>query len=64
MEKNKNEPDYKQWYDNLYEKVKEAIGEERYNIAKHEVLSSGNQGMVTMLVTAIEKLREDAGDFD
>lgn len=56
--------DYKVMYDSMYTRIKVALGEERYNAAMSEVLNSGNQGMVTMLVTAIEKLRDDAGDFD
>lgn len=59
-----NEPDYKQSYYRLYESIKRALGEERYAAAQKEVLESGNQGMETMLFVAIEKLRDEAGDFD
>lgn len=58
-----NEPDYKQSYYRLYEDIKRALGEERYAAARKEVLESGNQSLEVMLFVAIEKLRDDAGDF-
>lgn len=56
--------DYKNHYDVLYDNIRKALGEERYIAARDEVLESGNQGLNTMLMVAIEKLRDEAGDFD
>lgn len=58
------DPDYKAYYENLYRDIKNVLGEKRYTAARKEVLDSGNQGLNTMLVVAIEKLREEAGDYD
>lgn len=55
---------YQGYYTHLYEGIKKALGEERFKAARDEVLDSGNAGMDTMLIVAIEKLRDDAGDFD
>jgi len=55
---------YKSYYESLYDDIKTILGPERYEEAKNAVLSSGNQGMDTMLVIAIEKLRDEAGDYD
>lgn len=58
----KNESDsnlYQKYYENLYNLIRNAIGEERYQEAKEEVLSSGNSGINTILVVAINKLVDD-----
>lgn len=41
---------YQGYYAHLYEGIKKALGEERYNAAKDEVLSAGNAGADTMLI--------------
>ena len=51
-------------YNMLYDRIRKALGEERYESAKKDVLDSGNQGLETMLLVAIEQLRYEAGDFD
>lgn len=51
-------------YNSLYGDIVEVLGEERYKAAKKEILDSGNYGLNTALMIAIEKLRYEAGDFD
>lgn len=51
-------------YNHLYDSIRHALGEDRYVAAAHEVYDSNNFSTINILLTAIEKLREDAGDFD
>lgn len=51
-------------YEHLYNQIKKALGEDRYNHARELCLENDSYGLNTILVVAINTLREDAGDFD
>lgn len=52
------------YHDNLYACVQKALGEERYNDARSKLVDGGSYSSHAVLCLAIEKLREEAGDFD
>lgn len=55
---------YKERYQKLYNDIRMALGEERFLQSRNECLNNNNQSIHIFLTNAIEKLRDEAGDFD
>lgn len=54
---------YKERYQKLYNDIRMALGEERFLRSRNECLNNNNQSTHIFLTNAIEKLRDEAGDF-
>ena len=50
-------------YDNLYACIQKALGEERYNGARIELVNDNNQSAQAIIYLAIEKLREEVDNL-
>ena len=55
---------YKEQYQKLYNDIRIALGEERFLQSRNECLNNNNQSTHIFLTNAIEKLRDEAGDFE
>lgn len=55
---------YKEQYQKLYNDIRMALGEERFLQSRNECLNNNNQSTHIFLTNAIEKLRDEAGDFE
>lgn len=59
-----NELEYQEKrYSVLYNDIKNALGEERYEAARKEVLDAGNYSLNAMLTIAITNLREEVNNL-